>query len=194
MTEATDAASRRETRTANAAMEVCPPRGWRSQFAHPRGLRGRLAGALMAAKNRAMNEAAAERLPLRPEDRVLELGFAHGRTLAALAARVPRGRAVGVDPSETMLAMAGRRLRRPIAAGRVELRLASAEALPFPDASFDAAYAANSVQFWPGPERSLREGRRVLRPGGTLLLAIRLNEPDAGRSRRRASARSRWPR
>jgi ubiquinone/menaquinone biosynthesis C-methylase UbiE len=135
----------------------------------------------MAAKNRAMNEAAAERLPLRPEDRVLELGFAHGRTLAALAARVPRGRAVGVDPSETMLAMAGRRLRRPIAAGRVELRLASAEALPFPDASFDAAYAANSVQFWPGPERSLREVRRVLRPGGTLLLAIRLNEPNAGR-------------
>jgi SAM-dependent methyltransferase len=181
VTEATDAPSRRDVPSPNAALEVCPPRSWRSQFAHPRGLLGRLAGALMAAKNAAMNDAAAARVPLRPGDHVLELGFGHGRTLAALAARVPRGRAVGVDPSDAMLAMAARRLRGAIAAGRVELRLASAEALPFPDASFDAAYAANSVQFWPGPERSLREVLRVLRPGGTLLLATRLHEPGDGR-------------
>jgi SAM-dependent methyltransferase len=163
------------------ALEICPPGAWRSQFAHPRGLLGRLAGALMARKNAAMNDAAVARLQLRPGDSVLEVGFGHGRTLAALAARVPRGRVAGVDPSEVMLAMAARRNRAAAAAGRVDLRLGSAEQLPFADASFDAAYAANSVQFWPGPERSLRELRRVLRPAGTLLLAIRLHEPGAGR-------------
>jgi|GEM_PF-298585 len=162
-------------------LEVCPARGLRSHFAHPRGWLGRFAGALMARKNAAMNDAAVARLPLRPEDRVLEIGFGHGRALAALAARVPRGRAAGVDVSETMVAMASRRLRREIAAACVELRRGGADALPFPDASFDAAYAANTVQFWPGPERSLREVRRVLRPGGTLLLAIRLHEPGLGR-------------
>jgi ubiquinone/menaquinone biosynthesis C-methylase UbiE len=135
----------------------------------------------MARKNAAMNDAAVARLALRPEDRVLELGFGHGRTVAALAARVPGGCVAGVDPSEAMLAMASRRNRHALAAGRVVLRLGSAEALPFADASFDAAYAANSVQFWPGPERSMREVRRVLRPGGTLLVALRLDEPGAGR-------------
>ena len=180
----TDATTRGATAAPAAGtdtLELCPPRGWRSQFAHPRGFLGRLAGALMASKNAAMNDAAAARLPLGPEDRVLEIGFGHGRALEALAARVPRGHAAGVDPSEAMRAMASRRLRAAVAAGRVELRLASAEQLPFPDASFDAAYAANSVQFWPGPERSMREVRRVLRPGGTLMLAIRLDEPGAGR-------------
>ena len=165
----------------SSTLEVCPPRGWRSQFAHPRGLLGRLAGALMAKKNAAMNDAAVARLALRPEDRVLEIGFGHGRTIAALAARVPRGLVAGVDPSEAMLAMASRRSRAAVRAGRVDLRLGRAEEIPFPDASFDAAYAANSVQFWPGPERSMLEVRRVLRPGGTLLLAIRLDEPGAGR-------------
>jgi iron complex transport system substrate-binding protein len=94
---------------------------------------------------------------------------------------VPDGRVAGVDSSEAMLAMASRRNRAALAAGRVDLRLGRAEEIPFADASFDAAYAANSVQFWPGPERSMLEVRRVLRPGGTLLLAIRLDEPGAGR-------------
>jgi len=165
----------------SSTLEVCPPRGWRSQFAHPRGLLGRLAGALMAKKNAAMNDAAVARLALRPEDRVLEIGFGHGRTIAALAARVPRGLVAGVDPSEAMLAMASRRNRAAVRAGGVDLRLGRAEEIPFPDASFHAAYAANSVQFWPGPERSMLEVRRVLRPGGTLLLAIRLDEQGAGR-------------
>lgn len=178
---AAPAASHEDDSNVGGALEACPPRGWRSQFAHPRGLLGRLAGRLMAAKNAEMNRAAAARLPLEPESRVLEIGFGHGRTLEVLAARVPRGLAAGVDPSDAMLAMASRRLRDAVAAGRVELRRAGAERLPFADGSFDAAYAANSVQFWPGPERSLREVGRVLRPGGTLLLAIRLDDPDAGR-------------
>jgi ubiquinone/menaquinone biosynthesis C-methylase UbiE len=162
-------------------LDLCPRDDWRSQFANPRGLGGWLAGWLMARKNAAMNAAAVDALAVAPGDRVLEIGFGHGRTLALLAERATRGLVAGVDPSEVMLAMASRRNRRAIRAGRVELRRGGAAQLPYPDAHFDKAIAVNSVQFWPGPARSLAEVRRVLRPGGTLLLGIRLHDPAAGR-------------
>ncbi len=161
--------------------ELCPPRGWRSQFAHPRGLAGWLAGALMARKNAAMNDAAVAALEVSETDRVLEIGFGHGRTIAALARRARRGLVAGVDRSETMLAMASRRNRGALRAGRVELRCAGVDALPFPDGYVDKVLAVNSVQFWPGPGRSLAEVRRVHRPGGVLLLGIRLHDPGARR-------------
>lgn len=156
------------------------PSGWRSQFARPRGLGGRFAGWLMARKNAAMNAACVEWLALAPADRVLELGFGHGRTLASIAERTPSGFVAGVDPSPEMVRMASRRNRGAIAEGRVALAHGSAESLPFPDAHFDKLLAANCVQFWDLP-RALGEVRRVLRPGGTLLLGIRLRAPNEGR-------------
>jgi tRNA G46 methylase TrmB len=82
--------------------------GWRSLFAHPRGFGGRLAGWLMARRNAAMNEQCVHWLAPAPADRVLEIGFGHGRTLAAIAERTPSGLVAGVDPSAEMLRMAAR--------------------------------------------------------------------------------------
>jgi ubiquinone/menaquinone biosynthesis C-methylase UbiE len=166
-----------------AAAEAAPCRdlrGWRSQFARPRGLGGRLAGWLMARKNAAMNAACVAWLAPAPADRVLEIGFGHGRTLSWIAERAPSGFVAGVDPSPEMLRMAARRNRAALMDGRVALALGSAEALPFPDAHFDKLLAANCVQFWDLP-RALAEAHRVLRPGGTLLLGIRMREAEQGR-------------
>jgi ubiquinone/menaquinone biosynthesis C-methylase UbiE len=154
---------------------------WRSQFAHPRGWRGRLAGWLMARKNAAMNAACVEWLEIAPRDRVLELGFGHGRTIEWLAQRAAHGLVAGVDPSDTMLRQASRRNRRAIAAGRVRLERGEAAKLPFAGASFDKALAANCVQFWRDLPGALAELRRVLAPGGTLLIGIRVHDPRAGR-------------
>jgi ubiquinone/menaquinone biosynthesis C-methylase UbiE len=129
----------------------------------------------MARKNAAMNDACVGLLALAPADSVLELGFGHGRTLAAIAERVPSGFLAGVDPSREMLRMASARNRAAIQSGRVQVALGSAESLPLPDARFDKALAVNCVQFWDLP-RALAEVHRVLRPGGTLLLGIRLRE------------------
>ena len=156
------------------------PQGWRSQFSNPRGFRGRLAGWLMARKNAAMNEKCVEWLAPAPADRVLEIGFGHGRTLGWIAERAPSGLVAGVDPSDEMLRMAGRRNRAAIQSGLVKLALGSAESLPFADGRFDKALAANCVQFWDLP-RALPELRRVLRPGGVLLLGIRMREAKPSR-------------
>lgn len=70
--------------------------------------------------------------------------------------------------------MATRRHRQAIRGGRVRLSLASVSALPYADASFDVAFAINSVQFWPEPVEDLKEVRRVLRPGGRLAIGVQL--------------------
>ncbi len=155
--------------------------GWRSQFAHPRGVLGRLAGRLMARKNGAMNAACVEWLDVAPRDRVLEIGFGHGRTVQLLAARAVEGSVAGVDPSDTMLSQAARRNRGAIAAGRVRLERGEAARLPFADASFDKALASNCVQFWRDVPAALAEIRRVLAPGGVLLIGIRVHDPAGGR-------------
>jgi SAM-dependent methyltransferase len=166
---------------ASAALPCADAQDWRSQFAHPRGLLGRFAGSLMARKNAAMNAACVDWLEVAPGDRLLEIGFGHGRTIAWLAERAARGLVTGVDPSDTMLRQASRRNRRAIAAGRVRLERGEAARLPVADASFDKVLAANCVQFWRDLPAALAEVRRVLAPGGTLLIGIRVHDPRRGR-------------
>src|SRR5262249_928140 len=54
----------------------------------------------------------------------------------------------------------------------VDLRLGSAERLPFDDGAFDAVYATNSAQFWPDLVGGLREILRVLRIDGRAVVVV----------------------
>jgi len=120
--------------------------------------------------NRAPNRAAIAALDLQPGDAVLELGFGPGTAIHALAADVRPRRIVGVDASEAMVIQARRRNRAAIAAGRVVLHRADFDDLPLPDASVDKVLAVNVVYFWDDAPAILGEVRRVLRPGGRLVV------------------------
>jgi MPBQ/MSBQ methyltransferase len=67
-----------------------------------------------------------------------------------------------LDQSPHQLARAA---RRPALAG-VRRLLGDAEALPFPDDSFDRYVSAGSIEYWPDPQRGIAEAYRVLREGG----------------------------
>src|SRR5262245_49983120 len=134
----------------------------------------------MARETVTANDTALELLDLEPTDRVLEVGFGHGATIARAAAAVGRGFVAGVDTSEEMCRMAARRNRREIAAGRVELRQGSADALPYPDSSFDKVLSVHTLYFWSDLVRPLREIARVLKPGGRVVLTHR-TDPAADR-------------
>jgi demethylmenaquinone methyltransferase / 2-methoxy-6-polyprenyl-1,4-benzoquinol methylase len=71
----------------------------------------------------------------------------------------------GVDQSPEMLAVARERL-----AGRARLVEGRAEALPFPDASFDALTVTYLLRYVDDPVATLRELARVVRPGGMLAM------------------------
>ena len=129
------------------------------------GAAGRVAGAVMARLNRDMEQAALDALAPGPADAVLSIGFGPGVGLTELARRVPEGRGAGIDPSATMVALARRRNRDAVESGRLVLAGAAAEAMPWPDDSFDGVLAVNSIQLWALRE-GVREVARVLRPGG----------------------------
>jgi ubiquinone/menaquinone biosynthesis C-methylase UbiE len=152
-----------------------------SQFAHPRGLLGRLAGAVMSIENRRRNAFAVSALAPQPGDQVLEIGFGPGVTIAQLAELVGDGFVAGVDNSSVMVEQARRRNTGAIGEGRVDLRFGSVELLPFADGAFDRALAVNSQHHWPNPTANLREVRRVLKPGGVIVIAEQpvWAEPDA---------------
>jgi hypothetical protein len=61
------------------------------QSSRPRGLVGRLLGHVMAIETASLNSQALELLGLQPSDRLLEVGFGHGRTIRLAAAQVPQG-------------------------------------------------------------------------------------------------------
>ena len=143
------------------------------QAAQPTGWLGRALARWMAVETAAANEAALSFLHLHEADRVLEIGFGHGRTIERAAKRVPSGSVAGIDHSEAMLRAARRRCAALIADGRVQLQCADSARLPFPNGSFEKALGVHTLYFWQPPAAHLREVRRVLVPGGRLVLAFR---------------------
>lgn len=113
----------------------------------------------------------------RAEGDVLELGVGSGLNLAFYdPARVRR--VVAIDPSAPLLDRARERARA--AEVPVEILAASAERLPFDDASFDTVVSTYTLCSVGSPPEALREARRVLRPGGRLVFVEHGAAPDAG--------------
>jgi SAM-dependent methyltransferase len=141
-----------------------------AQFASPRGPLGQVAARMMRRGNAPLNLWIVELLAIRPQDHVLEVGFGPGVALAALTARASSGLVAGLDLSASMVRQARARHAAAIAAGQMDLRQGDAALLPFADASFDAVCATHVLYFWPDQVATVRELRRVLRPGGRLAL------------------------
>jgi SAM-dependent methyltransferase len=142
------------------------------QSSRPSGWLGEIVARVMAFETEPANRHALERLSVREGEAILEIGSGHGRTLARLA-QAPCAFLAGIDPSEVMVRLARKRLRRWIDAGRADVSLASSAKLPHADGRFDAVLAVHVVYFWNEPVADLLEIRRVLRPGGRLLLGYR---------------------
>lgn len=97
-----------------------------------------------------------------PPGPVLDVGCGPGALTAWLASRVGATRISAVDPVEPFAAACRARV-----AG-ADVRIASAEALPFRDATFEAALAQLVLSFVPDPDRAVAEMARVVRPGGVV--------------------------
>jgi SAM-dependent methyltransferase len=104
---------------------------------------------------------------LRTGDHVLDVACGTGVLAREAASRVgPSGFVAGVDPSPGMLAMAAQ------LAPRIEWRQGIAEALPWPDQSFDAVVSQFGLMFFSDRRQALYEMHRVLKKGGHLVVAV----------------------
>jgi len=111
-----------------------------------------------------------EALDLQPGEDVLDIGAGPGFLACEMAAVVGEGGSVqGIDPSPSMLAIAAER-ERAAGSAPVEFREGDALALPFDDDAFDAAVSTQVYEYVADMPAALAEARRVLRPGGRLLV------------------------
>jgi SAM-dependent methyltransferase len=97
-----------------------------------------------------------------PGARLLDAGAGSGRTLDELAAY---GQPAGIEPNP--LGVEAARAR-----GHVDVQRAPIERIPYPDATFDAITCLDVLEHTDDDVHSLRELRRVTRPGGALLVTV----------------------
>jgi ubiquinone/menaquinone biosynthesis C-methylase UbiE len=112
-----------------------------------------------------------------PTWHALDVGTGAGHTALAMASHVAH--VVATDLTPAMLAETAR-LAKERSLSNVEIRDADAEALPFPDESFDLVTCRLAFHHFPHPATAVREFARVLRPGGVLGFAdnIAVEDPD----------------
>lgn len=109
------------------------------------------------------------RLELASVGAVLELAAGTGILSQRLFRALPASAALTVtDLNEPMLGVA----RAKLSHARIAWQTADAQALPVPDASFDAVACQFGVMFFPDKARAFREARRVLRPRGQLAFNV----------------------
>ncbi len=106
------------------------------------------------------NRATVELTSLSESDRLLDVGCGPGAALEEAAAT--GAEVAGVDPSPSMVARASRRVPE------ADVRVGSAEEIPFPDDHFTVVINVASFHHWADREAGLKEILRVLAPGGRL--------------------------
>jgi SAM-dependent methyltransferase len=161
-------------------------------FAHPSGWLGRLAGRIMRWTNKQDDVVGV--LDVQPGDDVLEVGHGPGGLIKLLAERTQAASIRGVDPSPEMRDQASRHNRKAVRDGRVRFDLGTADRTGLPDASVDRVVSVNNVAIWPDLAAGVDELHRIVRPGGTVVIAwhggtapsriarsLRLPEDELGR-------------
>ena len=115
------------------------------QSGNPQGILRRIIAFIMYFESKGMIQIALDLLELRPDDKVLEVGFGQGKTISKGCALLENGMFAGIDISKTMLSVAGNYNKRLIKKGRVELKLAGVDSIPYKDNFFDKVSAMESV-------------------------------------------------
>lgn len=111
-------------------------------------------------------------LHIRPNMRILDVASGPGEPAITLAAAIaPDGHVTATDLVPEMLTVAAEKAEKR-GVINITFQQADAEALPFPDATFDAVTCRFGVMLFADVQQGLREMRRVLKPGGQLVCIV----------------------
>ena len=109
---------------------------------------------------------------------VLDVACGTGDSAIAIARALPEGGMVtGVDISDGMMALVAGKAEKKGVAGKIMLRKEDGEAMSFADGSFDCVTCSFGIRNFEHKEKGLAEFRRVLRPGGKLVI-LELSVPQ----------------
>ena len=151
-----------------------------SQFACPSSLTGRLLLRSMNIGHARLHRWGLKAAGIQPSDKVLDVGCGGGKALARILAQTRR-EVAGIDHSPEAVETSRRVNRAAVASGRLRVLQGSVDDLPFRDGFFDAVTAFETTYFWPDLQAGLIEIRRVLSPGGRLVITNEYaDRPAAG--------------
>ena len=135
-------------------------------------------GDSMERAHRPVGEQAIAKMGIPANAVVLDVGCGSGWAARLIAAQASEGHVIGIDVSDEMIRVASEQSKD---LPNLEFKVASAEALPFDDATFSHAFSMESLYYYADIEAAAREIRRVLRPGGLFVTVVDLykeNEPS----------------
>jgi SAM-dependent methyltransferase len=140
------------------------------QCRKPRWGVGRLFAGIMNKSHGPLTAWGLSHVTIGKSDTILDAGCGGGQTIHTLAGMATEGKVYGIDYSADSVAVARRTNGELISAGRVDVLQSSVSSLPFPDATFDLITAVETHYYWPQPVHDMQELRRVLKPGGRLVV------------------------
>ena len=140
------------------------------QARYPTGTFGKLMARSMNYGHSKVTQWGLSHISINKDDTILDIGCGGGKTVNTLAKTATEGRIYGIDYSEVSVAVASKINKKFIEAGWVEILHGSVESLPFPDDFFDLVAVVEAYYFFPDLINNLKEIRRVLKPGGSVVL------------------------
>jgi trans-aconitate 2-methyltransferase len=124
----------------------------------------------------------------RGDEAVLDVGCGDGKITHQLALRVPRGRVVGIDSSESMVQFAK---ETHAAQANLSFALEDVTSLRYKN-EFDVAVSTFCLQWVPEKLTAFRGVRNSLRPGGKMILVMPLRNPEIASLRKQMTREARW--
>ncbi|HUL32083.1 MAG TPA: methyltransferase domain-containing protein [Thermodesulfobacteriota bacterium] len=146
------------------------------QCRKPEGLLGRFVGRVMNRGHARVRRWGLSHVSVKSHATVLDIGCGGGAALRDMALCFSDSKLYGIDYSQDMVLLAARVNKRLIEKGRIKITNGIVSSLPFSADVFDLATAFEAYYFWPDLIHDLQEIRRVLKPGGMLLIVIEVYE------------------
>ncbi|MEI6408967.1 MAG: class I SAM-dependent methyltransferase [Bacteroidota bacterium] len=144
-----------------------------AQLRKPEGEIGFKTGEWMNKGNVQINLNAIEALQVSSGDQILEIGMGNGFFVKEILGVQPDVIYTGCDFSDVMVEAATTMNADWVAADRAKFIHADLSALPFSAGAFDKIFSVNTIYFWENDTQALGEIKRVLKPDGKLVLALR---------------------
>lgn len=144
-----------------------------AQLRKPAGEAGIKIGEWMNSGNLHMNQDTLKVLDPQNGEQILEIGMGNGYFVKEILQNRTLTRYSGCDLSEEMVAEAKKLNQNFVDSGQAQFIEGNASQLPFANNSFDKIFTVNTIYFWDNESAVLNELKRVLKPEGNLIIALR---------------------